>query len=488
MRGYLAIPIVSNDFLYEGGQEDFQVMVASNSLSNIRANGNTLQIQVTIRDRESVPFIQLSEDLAPGERLDEGDGSIPIVYGMKCFFDGNTSRDRSCRSSAVSSFSWYTEDGTASGSEGDYVPITGQSFTVPKQTGGGPLAAITINDDEVPEGNPDNVYKYEDFYVKLDGSSFIGLDSDQSVRGGSQVIIYDDDIAIDIHIGEETVNEGQDAIIIYTLNQASPKDIRFTWSTSDGTAIAGNDYTPRSNQTVTILSGDTSGQLRVPIINDNLSTGYEGDESFVVAIAESSLPVNVIVVDSDLEATVTILANDPDEVKQFIQRDAGATVPVDILWVIDASGSAESVRDNISDNLSQFIAEFAADNDQDLDFNMAVLPTASSQDIVDSSFPLNLANLESDQQAFIDEFESKMTEINENAGFSRERPFKNSEKFLIDNSSWIREEAYLAIIYVVDEDDDSYTLPGNYAPWHSSPWRSSSSSYSFEDTYNSIDY
>ena len=56
-------------------------------------------------------------------------------------------------------------------------------------------------------------------------------------------------------------------------------DVTVTYKTADATATAGDDYTS-TNGTLTILAGQTSGTISVPVIDDSVPD--EGNEMFYV--------------------------------------------------------------------------------------------------------------------------------------------------------------------------------------------------------------
>jgi Ca2+-binding RTX toxin-like protein len=86
-------------------------------------------------------------------------------------------------------------------------------------------------------------------------------------------------------IGNMTIVEGasgtSNAVFTVSLSAAATTTIKFSYTTADGTAIAGSDYTARSG-TLTIAAGATSGQISVPITGDLLN---EANESFTLTLS-----------------------------------------------------------------------------------------------------------------------------------------------------------------------------------------------------------
>jgi hypothetical protein len=90
--------------------------------------------------------------------------------------------------------------------------------------------------------------------------------------------------------------------VLRTGDVSSPTTVDYT--TSGGTASAGNDYTATSG-TVTFSAGELSKTFSVPIINDTL---YEGaNETFNVTLSNPTAGVNLV---SPSTAIVTIFDND----------------------------------------------------------------------------------------------------------------------------------------------------------------------------------
>ncbi len=69
-----------------------------------------------------------------------------------------------------------------------------------------------------------------------------------------------------------------------TLSQAATAPVTVSYSTADGTAAAGSDYTARSG-TLTFAAGETSKTITVPIIGDS---AVEANETFSVKLSGAS--------------------------------------------------------------------------------------------------------------------------------------------------------------------------------------------------------
>ena len=86
-----------------------------------------------------------------------------------------------------------------------------------------------------------------------------------------------------------------------TLSQAASGPVTVNYSTANGTATAGSDYTARSG-TVTFAAGETTKTVTVPITGDG---AVEGNETFTISLAGASGATI-----ADGAATGTIVNND----------------------------------------------------------------------------------------------------------------------------------------------------------------------------------
>ena len=269
---------LSDDNVYEG-PENFDVAIASASLSYVLEAGSDLTGRVTLNDNESMPVISLSD-----AQVGEGDGQATVNYTLNVMSKNEVS------------FNWSTQDGTALSSGPDYTAVANRRIAVPAKQLTGTLS-VTITDDALDEDR-------ETFRVAIDSLS--GIQSTGSDLSGAISILDNDNpptlTLSDVGAGEE---DGH-AVITYSLSAPSGRTARFSWSTRDGSAKAGQDYTASSSNGVSIPAGTTTGRLRVPLLGDILD---EDDESFKVVIASGSLSA-IRETGSRLEATVTLTDND----------------------------------------------------------------------------------------------------------------------------------------------------------------------------------
>ena len=106
------------------------------------------------------------------------------------------------------------------------------------------------------------------------------------------------------------IEEDVDKNVQVTLNlsEAIDDSVTVAYSIVDETATAVNDYVDITNGSVTVLPNTTSIPINIQIKGDNLS---EGNETFKVIISEPPTNAYFALGTSKLEATVTILDDEP---------------------------------------------------------------------------------------------------------------------------------------------------------------------------------
>lgn len=161
---------------------------------------------------------------------------------------------------------------------------------------------------------------------------------------------------------------------------------------------------------------------------------------------------------------ITILGNDPilpelniiqygngDVEQWFTQTWQQEEVPVlDVLWVIDNSGSMNQFQTNLSTNINSFVSAFTQSG---ADYNMAVITT--DRYVFNTILTPTTPNVQQEMASMV------MVGI---GGAGMEKGIEMSHKALSSSSSagpgsnFFREEATLVVIYVSDEQD--WSNPG----------------------------
>jgi M6 family metalloprotease-like protein len=266
----ITIPIL-DDTVYEGN-ETFSVKLSNISAGSIIVPTAT----VTIIENEAVPA-QIS--ISPTGITFGGEGNgTSAYYDFKVTRSGNTS--------GILTVDYSTSDGTAIAGS-DYQPLSGTLTFANGET----VKTIRLNilwDGELEDT--------EMFTLGLSNAS-----SGVIVNGKATVYINDLDISFDSL--NYTVNEGSGNIIL-TVNRGlsnSGVAAKFSYTTANGTATAGADYTAASG-IITFAAGELSKTITIPILDDAV---YEGDETFTVNLTDVLLTQI-----KNPTATVTIHDND----------------------------------------------------------------------------------------------------------------------------------------------------------------------------------
>jgi hypothetical protein len=150
--------------------------------------------------------------------------------------------------------------------------------------------------------------------------------------------------------------------------------------------------------------------------------------------------------------TPTVVLNDRSE---FFTQDTSKNGDVDILWVIDDSGSMADEQDALARNFKSFIDQFIA---KDIDFKMAITTTDATSirngKMVGDSSKLTSASAKGNKTAFINNF-TKWVKVG-TSGSGSEQGLKTSTSFTDRYaSSFLREDAYFVVVYLSDEEDQS---------------------------------
>jgi len=99
-------------------------------------------------------------------------------------------------------------------------------------------------------------------------------------------------------------NGSKNAQLNVQLSSASGQIVTVNYSTSNGTATAGSDYTATTNGILTFAAGNTLSSIFIPILGD---TTVEGDETFTVTLTNASAGATISAQDT---GTVIILNDD----------------------------------------------------------------------------------------------------------------------------------------------------------------------------------
>jgi hypothetical protein len=183
----------------------------------------------------------------------------------------------------------YTTKAGAAAAGSDYSTTSG-TLTIKAGSTSGVITVAIVN-DAVYEGN-------ETFSVVLSNPTNATI----AATTGTGTIVDDDTLPmVSINNASAKENAGVIAFTV-TLSKASESDVTVYFSTTDGTAVAGSDYTEYSGSVV-IAAGQTSAVVNIALTND---TTYESNETFLVGLS-SAAGATV----ASGTGTVTIIDDDP---------------------------------------------------------------------------------------------------------------------------------------------------------------------------------
>lgn len=141
----------------------------------------------------------------------------------------------------------------------------------------------------------------------------------------------------------------------------------------------------------------------------------------------------------------------------FTQQGSGKR-PVDIMWVVDNSGSMGDDQKAIADNFSRFIEKFVQ---EDIDFKMAITTTDTTKNYAgkmyhnDDMFTKERLN-RIGKKAFINDFRAKIKVGTNGSGY--EKPLLSTQYFMEKHAGFFRANAYLIVVIVSDEYEQSPDL------------------------------
>lgn len=207
------------------------------------------------------------DDAAPGLSIADATAS----EGATGFQQVSLAVTLSAPSGKPVTVSFATTAGTASTAGGDYLGQTGVLVFQPGETSRSVLVPIAGDTADEPD---------EGFTVVLSAPTNAVL-----ADATAMVSLLDDDLPVVANISSTTRIEGNAGTSLFTftvsLSEASPQAVSVTYSTQNGTATAGTDYTA-ANGVVMFAPGELSKPLTVSVTGDAMA---EPNETFFVVLA-----------------------------------------------------------------------------------------------------------------------------------------------------------------------------------------------------------
>ena len=156
-----------------------------------------------------------------------------------------------------------------------------------------------------------------------------------------------------------------------------------------------------------------------------------------------------------------------DEVTEVFHQADEETKQLDVVWIIDNSGSMSDEQTALGINFSAFIDDFIL---KDIDFKMAITTTDTSSEskkgkmVAGSDVKLTSAMAQTDPIQFKADFKNLIKVGTSGSGF--EKGLAASEGFMEKYSnSFVRPDAYLAVVVVSDEEDQSPKAVAEYTDY-----------------------
>lgn len=252
-------------------------------------------------------------------------------------------------SSASLSFNWETEDLDGSGSNNEQLSIqvssNGTTFTTIGTFNGNTSGFFSFN--ILPYASANTTFRFINLsnwqYGDWENDEFVYIDNFLvTANFGANIII--DDVTVNENIGSATFT------VTHTgANTTGPFTINYT--TIDGTANSGSDYTTTLN--VLAFTGTTgvSRTITVPILDDSLS---ESTETFMVQFTAKS--------NSSVDITDTGIGSIIDNDSFIIMNGASSTCSGTFL----DSGGTSNYSNN--ENLTYILCPGTASTDVNIDF------------------------------------------------------------------------------------------------------------------------
>ncbi|MCM2349949.1 MAG: hypothetical protein NDI69_07995, partial [Bacteriovoracaceae bacterium] len=153
--------------------------------------------------------------------------------------------------------------------------------------------------------------------------------------------------------------------------------------------------------------------------------------------------------------------------KEIFRQSSTQTKKLDIVWIIDNSGSMSDEQEALGENFNSFIQDFIT---KDVDFKMAITTTDTSSYskaglmVTDSDKKLNTAAAKSNPVQFMEDFKRMVKVGTKGSGY--EKGLEASEGFMNKYArTFLRPDAYLAVVVLSDEEDQSAKSVASYTDY-----------------------
>jgi len=132
-----------------------------------------------------------------------------------------------------------------------------------------------------------------------------------------------------LSIADASVNEGGSLVFTVTRSGSTAGAASVSWATSNGTAVAGTNYTASSG-TASFAAGATSATVTVPTTDDNIATA-----NLSMQVTLSSPSAGAVLLDASATGTV----KNTDAAASMSIGNAGATEGAALVFTVTRSGN-----------------------------------------------------------------------------------------------------------------------------------------------------
>ena len=340
-------------------------------------------------DSETFGLEVSSEDLGQRVvvivRIDDDDDPPTLTIGDASGSEGTNldfSVDLGAPSGRTVTVDYETSDGTALAAS-DYEAVTGTMTFNPGTTTG--TVSVRLLADELDE--PD-----ESLSLALTNPVAVILPDDPTALG--TISDANDPPTLGLVPADGSEDAGE-LVFEVGLSQASAFEVTVDYATSDVSAQASFDYAATAG-TLTIPAGDTTAEIRVPILDDTLD---EADETVRL---ELSRPVNATFAADGGSLSVTGKIRDDDDPPGLTVADVSGTEGEVVEFVVAlgaASGLAVSLDYQTSDATAVAGEDYAAAAGGlsfapgETSATVSVRLRADGQDEADETFVLSLSSV-----------------------------------------------------------------------------------------------
>jgi hypothetical protein len=260
---------VLGDTLSEANEDFFLDLISPTNARLGKAQGKG-----TIQDDDAVPVLSIND--------------IQVRKGLAGTAQAVFTVSLSTQSGQTVSVDFATANGTSVAGT-DYEAVTGTLAFAPGES----VRTITVPILSAASSRPTQA-----FVVNLTNPVHATLSRDKVTA-----TIIDDRPLPGLSISDAAVTEGNsgvvNAVLTVSLSQPSGQEVSVHYRTADGTAVAGSDYEPVPNATLTFGPNETTKAISVAIKGD---LDPEPEEHFFVLL---SSPSNAILLDDRAVVTIT---------------------------------------------------------------------------------------------------------------------------------------------------------------------------------------